>query len=415
MRLVLFHILWFLTIPLFLTAATEKSSPEPFRIYLIADFTNTGVASESIAKGIRVALAMNDFRAGGHPVELIRKDYGGNSIRYREYLEEFVRDPRALAAFSGLHSSPIIANADYIIKNQILTMVPWAAATGVTRHPSPDNCIFRLSCDDSISGEVMVRYAIDARHLKRPALLLEQSVWGKANAETLQQALKQRGIVPASVAWFNWGISEAAARIILRNLIMSGADSIIMIANVAEGEAFCLAMASLPPQQRKPIISHWGITGADFPRVVTPDIRQNIDLVFIQTTFSFFQPSIAGQQVLATAARLFPREIRTAVDIPVSGGMVNAYDLTQILLAAINQTTLTSSPEANRRSLCQSLENIRQPVPGLIKTYIQPFRRHVVPADNSHEALRLEDFTMGYYAPDNTIRLLPLISPAGVK
>lgn len=379
----------------------------PLRLYLLADFTNTGMASEGIVQGISTALAMNSNRAAGRDIELIKLDYGGNSGRFLEQLERFVQDPQALALFSGLHSSPIMANIDFIHQHQIITLVPWAAAAGVTRYPSPDNCIFRVACDDSISGEVVLRHAIDRRGYRHPALLLEQSVWGKSNHETLIAGLKERGIQPVAVIWFNWGITMASARIILRDLVAAKADSIILIANIAEGVAFCQAMASLPDGQQRPIFSHWGITGGNFPTIVTPELRRRLDLSFIQTGFSFFAPSPFGLRVLETASRLYPRTIHTAQDLAVPGGFINACDLTLILLAAINQAGLTDDIQADRRRLRQALENLRQPVTGLIKDYRGPFRPFTPACPNAHEALRLDDFTMGYYAPDNTIRLLP--------
>lgn len=290
---------------------------ESLHLYLDADLTHATTSSRSIEQGILTALDEIDNRLLGYSIELIKLDHRGNSRRSLDNLKIFLDDPRALAVFGGLHSPPLLANRTFINENRILHLIPWAAAGPITRYEKGENWIFRLSIDDTKAGDVLVRHAVKVRHSKHPALLLEETGWGKSNEKTMKKALERFGASHAGIFWFKWGTREHSARIILRKIIQSGADSILMVANAPEGKLFAKAMADFSKEKRIPFISHWGITGGDFPKVVTSKLREKIEFDFLQTSFSFLKQPLhsLGQQVLKQAAILFKNEIHSPEDI----------------------------------------------------------------------------------------------------
>lgn len=251
------------------------------RVYLDADRTGTRQSGISIERGIRTALSEVDNKIAGHEVELVIKDHRGNTRRSKKHLKEYLQDERALAVFSGLHSPPLLANREFINTNGILVLDPWAAAGPITRYPSEENWIFRLSVDDTKAGDVISRYAVQKCGYSKPALLLENTGWGKSNKKTITNTLAQLNIMPTVTVWFQWNVSEERARIHLRTISISGADVIFFVGNAPEGKTFAKAMVSLPEEQHLPICSHWGITGGDFPSVIGPDIREKLSLTFI--------------------------------------------------------------------------------------------------------------------------------------
>ncbi len=384
-------------------AATAE---EPVRLYIDADWTGTRASSEAIERGIRVALDEADGLLAGRPVEVVTKNHHGNTRRSKKHLDEYLTDTQALAIFSGLHSPPLLANRDFINQSRILVLDPWAAAGPITRFPAPENWIFRLSVDDTKAGIVISQFALK-RGFRRPALLLEDTGWGKSNHRTMTAALARENIDPTDLQWFNWNIGKAGARMILRDIIDAGADVIFLVANAPEGKTFAQAMVSLPPSDRIPICSHWGITGGDFASVINAEIRQELDLTFLQTSFSFIsQPdNLRGRAVLDRARTLFPEEINSAADIEAPSGFIHAYDLTKLLMAAVSEVGLTGTIETDRLRVRAALEKIAGPVPGLIKDYRFPFT--VFRADNpdAHEALGAADLVMARFAADGTIVL----------
>lgn len=390
-----------------LTSITFAGTTEELSLYLSADRTGTRASGISIEQGIRTALAENGNRLGGFKVSLKILDHHGSTPRARKHLEMYLQDPTALALFSGLHSPPLLATREFINKQRILVLDPWAAAGPITRYPSEQNWIFRLSIDDSKAGHVITRHAVERRGIKQPALLLEQTGWGKSNQRTMTQALKDQGLFPATLKWLNWGLTEESARILLRQIAGSDADAIFLVANAPEGKVIAKAMVSLPEAQRLPIFSHWGITGGDFSETIGPQMRKQLQLEFIQTSFSFLSKlSPFQQRVLNQARKQFPEIIKQPVDIKAATGFIHAYDLTRILIAAAEQAELSGDILKDRMALRDTLEMLNAPIQGLIKTYRTPFRRFTEADPDAHEALEIEDFTMGYYGRNNEIILI---------
>ena len=262
-----FTIIFFFTIIAVLNSEPVDDENKSLSIYIDADRTVNWTAGNSIEQGIRTALSEINGRINGYQFEIVLRDHRGSSLRSKKHLQEFLSDDHALVVFGGLHSPPILAHRDFINQNKILFLDPWAAAGPITRYPSEENWIFRLSVDDTKAGYVMVDYAINTRGFQRPFLLLENTGWGKSNQKTITAALQRLGLSPISVEWFNWQTSEVSARMLIRNAVNVDADAIYLIANALEGKTFSKAM--LDVGIHIPICSHWGITGADFPEVIT--------------------------------------------------------------------------------------------------------------------------------------------------
>ncbi len=388
-------------------AALPVGEGDSVRIYVDADRTTTLPATRSIELGIRTALSEVGNRLGGRPVEIVSLDHRGNSGRSRRNLERYLADPRALVVYSGQHSPPILAHREWIHRNRVLLLDPWAAAGPITRTHQAENWIFRLSVDDSKAGFVLVDYAFDHRGLRNPALLLEDTGWGHSNAETLGRALLDRGVEAAGVRWFHWSLTEESARILLREIGATGADCIFLVANAPEAETIVRAMASLDLAERLPICSHWGLTGGRFAQSLPASLRARVDLTFLQTSYSFVdRPDDSfGQEVFARASRLEPETLRNPSDLSAPTGFIHAYDLTRILIAAVEAVGLEADMSTNRMRVREALENLKVPVRGLIKTYRSPFRPYDQEHPDAHEALSAEDLTMARYAADGVIHL----------
>ncbi len=375
-------------------------------IYLSADRTGAISSGNSIEQGIVVALDEVGNKIGNDTIVLLTLDHRGSTPRFKLHCEQFLADTTAVAMFGGLHSPPLLAARDMINEKELLTLVPWAAAGPITRYPDSVNWVFRLSVDDAKAGEVITSYAI-SEGLSNPALLLEETGWGKSNEKTMTNALNSEGYESAGVEWFNWGISQNHAKIILRRIQQSGADAIFLVANANEGATFAKAMAELPSDERLPIRSHWGITGGNFTDSVPSEVRDSINLRFIQSNYSFCPPSedIISIAVLNSAIELFP-EINNGCDVKAPVGFIHSYDLTKVFLQAMRSVESDNNGVEYRRLIRTSLENIDTPVQGLIKLYTSPFTVWSTENSDAHEALGKSDWTMAKYRIDNSIEII---------
>ncbi|MDM8564106.1 ABC transporter substrate-binding protein [Candidatus Halobeggiatoa sp. HSG11] len=389
-----------------------QAQDTPLLIYLDADRSHARESGIAIERGIRTALDEINYTLAGHRIALKILDHRGNSRRSHLHLKQFIADPKALAVFCGLHSPPLLANLQFINENEILMLDPWAAAGPITRYqsdkPTVKNFVFRLSIDDSKAGTVLIHHAIKRNRHKQPHLLLEKTGWGRSNHRTMLTALQQLDKPKSQVTWFDWGIRKTAAKIVLREIVQTGADVIMLVANAPEAKVFVKAMLELAPAQRLPIVSHWGLTGGDFPQVINADMRSQLGLEFIQTSFSFLQMdnNPFAQQVFQHAQSLFP-ELKTPADLKAATGFIHAYDLTRLFIKAVEQTGLTGDKQKDKNAIRLALENLQQPVQGLLKTYHQPFSTFSANNPDAHEALGINDFVLGHYGRWGEVILLP--------
>lgn len=382
---------------------------DPLKIYIDADFSNHFESSESIERGLKVALNSNNFTLLNRKVKLVRKDHRGNSARSERHIKQYLKDPNALAMFSGIHSPPLLAHREFINKNNVLFLVPWAAAGPITRYPSPTNSIFRLSIDDTKAGAVIINFAIKQKKFKKPFLLLENTGWGKSNKKTMTSALKKLNIENYKIKTFNWGLKETGAKSIIWEAINENSDVIILVANSIEGQIISKAIASFPKDKTLPLLSHWGIIGGNFHKHVSHEIREKIDLHFIQTSFSFLNPNLTKyqQDVFENTKALIPA-IKNKGDILAPTGFIHAHDLGLLLIEAAKNIQKPEDAIVNlRASLRTALENISSPVKGLIKTYNNPFKTFDVNNPDAHEALGSNDFRMAKFNEKNEIILVP--------
>ena len=316
---------WLLIISTSLSFSVNASTkePQPLHLYLDADFTTMSAAANAIELGMNTALSEENHQVNGHQIKIVTKNHRGNSRRSAKHLQQFIEDKNAIAVFGGLHSPPLLSNKDFINQQQILTLVPWAAAGLITRSTNQENWIFRLSIDDSNAGEFIINQALK-QGFKKPYLLLENTSWGHSNLKKMSHALRNKNIQGVGVKRFNWGLNNSQARLILHDIVAAKPDVIIFVGNSPEGVIFSKELAALNPGIA--IRSHWGVTGGNFAHQVTIKERDIIDLQFIQSKFSFISspPTPKSKHVFNLLTQI--SSITAPKDIPATAGFIHAVD-----------------------------------------------------------------------------------------
>lgn len=388
-----------------LAAPAQASDDKVLKLYHDADWSNHIESAQSIWRGFDLALNEIDHSIQGYRIELVKKNHSGNVTRSLSNYEDYLEDDQALAVISGIHSAPLIKNRGFINENSALTLVPWAAGGPITRHPSTENWIFRLSLDDMQVGEVLIEYALDVKGCKAPHLLLEDTSWGDSNARNMNMALAKRNTQPSGITRFSWNMKSHVARSKLQDLKENGADCIVLVANAIEGSQLAISMSELDVDMRLPIISHWGITGGNFHEIVNAKTREDIDLSFVQSCFSFNQEPLSpkGRDVLAQAMARYPADIMKPSDIRSPTGLIHGHDLGQLLIAALKTVVLTDDIKKNRDNVRVALESLQAPVDGLVKTYNVPFSPYSSTNIDAHEALGADDYCLAVFGPNDEI------------
>ena len=375
-------------------------------IYQDADISNHLESSDAIQKGIEVAFDEIGSEIDGYKIVYKYLDHRGNVVRSKRNYKTFIDDPKALVMFSGIHSPPLIKHRSFINEQKALTLVPWAAGGPITRHPSKENWVFRLSIDDTQAALTIIDYALNEQGCESPHLLLEDTPWGDSNLKSMTKVLSKNNLNDTRASRFSWNLGKLGARAILRNITQAGDDCIILVGNAVEGALIVKQMVELPSENRLPIVSHWGITSGNFHEEVTASDRGKLDLSFIQTCFAFTnsKQSELAQRVFSSLREHTNGTIDQASDLKSAVGFIHAYDLTKLLIQAINQTGLTGRIDEDREAIRLALENIDKPIEGLVKTYNKPFTVFDESTNyNAHEALNAENYCMAKYGKSDEV------------
>lgn len=372
------------------TSVTSAAELKPVVVALDAEFGRaTSTADDAIRQGILIA--MDEINAaggvlGGRKLTLMETDNRSIPARGIENTRKIAENPDVVAMFCGRFSTVVIETIDTVHKYGIPLLNPWAASDKIVDNGKNPNYVFRLSLRDSWAVPAMLSHA-KKRGFTDVGLLIPNVAWGRGNHELLKKMVPAQGMKIVDTQWFNYGEKRFMDK--YQSLRRAGAEAVVIVTAETEGAILIKEIASLPGRERLPLISHWSITGSDFPALTGPALHK-VDLSIVQT-YSFIGASGSNvAQVVSAARRLFGKQSVAEIVSPV--GLAHAYDLTHLLARAIHK-----AGTANRKAVRDALEHLGS-YEGLIKTYTMPF------TPTRHEALSREDVFMVRYAPDGTLQ-----------
>jgi branched-chain amino acid transport system substrate-binding protein len=259
------------------------------------------------------------------------------------------------------------------------------------------------------AGGMIIDYAMKNQQCQKPHLLLENTPWGNSNLVNMSKALKFYDIQSPQVTRFNLSVKAKDAQVLIDSIINQGSDCIILVSNAVEGAVLANVMLEVPRSKRLPIISHWGITSGDLHEKIDAKAREGLALHFIQSCFAFTNETQTplANQVFSQLIEHTKGTIKNPADLQSAVGFIHAYDLTKLLIQAIKQSKLTGNTLKDRNTIRLALENLSNPVQGLIKTYDKPFSVFDFEFNNkAHEALNDNDYCMGHYGAMDEIIII---------
>ena len=354
-----------------------------------------GIPGSTSAQAIHAGalVAVNEINAAGgvlgRPLEIITKDNRGVPARALNHLREVAADPAVVAVMCGKYSPVVIDLLPEIHRLQMPYLDPWAAADPITDNGYSPNFVFRLSMRDSWAMQAMLQQA--SKHgAKRVALLLANTDWGRSSLRAAERAVGSANVEIVGIEWYNFG--DTSLLLPYRNLLATGAQALLLVANELEGAILVNELAALPAMQRMPVVAHWGVTGGHFFAASQAALRE-VDFSVVQT-FTFLGKSDPDTTRLLAGLRLISgHDSPRALDSPV--GVAHAYDLVHLLARAIDRAGSTE------RSAVRAAFEQLGPYRGVTRHFERPF----TPA--RHDALGPEDVFMARFAPDGAIEPLP--------
>jgi branched-chain amino acid transport system substrate-binding protein len=363
----------------------------PVLVGLDAEFgLDNSISAQAIELGMRAAITEINAAGGvlgGRKLELVVRDHRSIPARGIRNIRELAAMPDLVAVFGGRFSPVLIEQLPTLAQARLPFMAVWSSADAIIDNGTDPNYMFRVSLRDSLAMPYMLKSA-ERRGYNRIGLLLTNTSWGRSN-ETAAMLHAGAGKARARIvgtAWYNWRDSTLMPG--YQRLRDAGAQAVVLVANDDEAAILVREIAALPPAQRLPVISHWGVTGGDFVGQAGPALQQ-VDFTVIQT-FSFFQAdprALAG--FMKALAAVSP--IRRIDDIRAPVGVAHAYDAMHLLARAIAKAGSTERPAV--RDALERLGSYR----GLVRLYQPPFTK------DRHEALGPEQLLMARFRADGAL------------
>lgn len=365
----------------------------PVLIGLDAEFGHrTSTSAQAVQQGIEIAIGEINAAGGvlgGRPLELVTRDNRSITARGIDNLRELAALPDLVAVFGGKFSPIYVESLPVAHELGIPLMNPWGAADVITDHGYRPSYTFRLSLKDSWAAPVMLRFAKQEYGARRIGLLLPNTAWGRSNQVAIRRAAAPAGVGVIGERWYNWGDRSLLEP--YRSLLLKGADTIVLVANEAEGSLLVREIAGLPARERLPVVAHWGVTGGDFAALAGKAL-QEIDFSVVQTYSFIGRTDPVAERVLQALRARYGIADAESIKSPV--GVAHAYDLMHLLARAIDGAGST-----DRAAVRDALERLG-PYQGLVKFYERPF------TPQRHDALSPEDVSMARYTADD--RLIPI-------
>lgn len=377
-----------------LLAQGRARAAEPVLVGLdLEQLDITSTSDEAILFGAQEAVREINARGGvlgGRPLKLVARDNRSVPQRGVANIREFARMPELVAFITGKFSPVAIEEVRLLPELKLIMLDPWAAADGIVDNGQDPNWAFRLSMNDTMAVAAVLHHA-RARGYTRLGAMLPTITWGRSNHDALRRELprvKKLGL--AGVEWY----TQAGEPVLidrLHALRQAGAQAIFLVANEREGAQLLREMEQLPAAERLPIISHWGVTGGDFPALTGTALHVQ-DFVVAQT-YSFGMARHGRARALAKAAmRHFGVEHVEKIPSPV--GIAHAYDLVHLLALAVEAAGST-----DRQAVRSALERLPS-YSGVVRHFAHPFTA------TRHEALGPGDVFFARYRPDGRLERL---------
>ena len=368
----------------------EKYGPAPKQkeqivIGIDADLSMDGkVAGLAIKRGVELAVEEINAQGGvlGKKLQVLSKDHRVIGSIGMKNVDEFVRRDDVVAIIGGLHSAVIMDQIETVQKAKIPYLIPWATSSEIIENGYEENYLFRLSSNNKYISAKIAAFALE--RYQKPAIVVENSAWGRENLKRMKAHFKEQGLAPAVSIIYNRGQNSFQKE--LGQLKMSGADAIILVANSNEGSRL---FQELDRQNAMlPIVSHWGISGGTFFKENEALLKKS-EFYFLQS-FSFGNENGPRAKALAKAY-LKAYGTKHSSEIGAVSGVAHAYELVHLLVLAIEQAGST-----DREKVKKALETLPA-YTGVIKHYTRAF------TVQNHDALDVNDFYMARIDTDGKI------------
>jgi branched-chain amino acid transport system substrate-binding protein len=334
-------------------------------------------------------LAIGEINAaGGIPVgavkmriEVIERDDEAKNERGALIAQELASMPDLSGVIGSVNTGVVMAGDRHLQEKGVTKIItPAAGSASMTQWVGKvkDLSIFRFAAHDGIQSAMVVEEAIN-RKFTKVAIFHDATNYGVSGRDDLQREIKKQGDKLQVVATekFNIGDKDMTAQLLRAK--SGGAEAILIWAIGPELAAVANGRAKMG--MTAPLIGGWTLSMSNF----IDNAGKNGNGALMPQTFI--------EDPITPKAKAFIEAYHKAYNvnrIPSAVSAAQGYDAVYLFAAAVKQAGSTDT-----HKIKDALEDLKDPVRGVIAVWKHPYTRWDPNNVETHEAFRREHCVMG--------------------
>ena len=369
--------------------ATQAFAADVIKIAITGPFTGgSAPMGASMRDGAKLAIAeinaAGGIKIGGRMMkfEVTERDDEAKNERGALIAQELA-SMKDLSGVIGSVNTGVVLAGDKNFQEKGITKIitPAAGSASMTQWSKAgvkDLSIFRFAAHDGIQAAMVVEEAIN-RKLLKVALFHDSTNYGVSGRDDMLNQIQKQGNKLQIVATekFNLGDKDMTAQLLRAK--NAGAQAILIWGIGPELAAVANGMAKIG--MNVPLIGGWPLSMSNF----IDNAGKNGNGTLMPQTFI--------EEPITPRAKAFIQGYHKAYKvnrIPSPVSAAQGYDAVYIFAAAVKQAQSTDT-----RKIKEALEDLKEPVKGVIATWQKPFSKWDPANEDTHEAFRRAQTVMG--------------------
>jgi branched-chain amino acid transport system substrate-binding protein len=379
--------------------ALPATAADTIKIALTGPFTGgSAPMGASFRDGAKLAIAEINAAGGVQvgdrkmKIEAIERDDEAKNERGALIAQELASMPDLSGVIGSVNTGVVLAGDKHFQEKGITKIICPAAGSAsmtqwVSKPASGDQpavagpkqlSIFRFAAHDGIQAAMVVEEAIN-RKFTKVGLLYDSTNYGVSGRDDLLRQIKLQGDKLDVVAQEKFNIGDKDMTAQLLKVKSAGAQAILIWGIGPELAAVSNGMAKLG--MKIPLIGGWTLSMSNY----IDNAGKNGNGTLMPQTFI--------EEPISPRSKAFIEAYHKAYGVTRIASPVSAaqgYDAVLIFAAAVKQARSTDT-----QKIWQALEDLKEPVPGVIALWQKPYAKWDPNDGTTHEAFRRQQVVMG--------------------
>jgi branched-chain amino acid transport system substrate-binding protein len=373
-----------------LTVALPALAADTIKIALTGPYSGGSAPMGTSARdGSKLAIEEIN-KAGGLDVggkklkiEIVERDDEAKNDRGALIAQELASLPDLSGVIGSVNTGVVMAGDKHLQEKGITKIIcPAAGSKSMTQWATVDGpaqlSIFRFAAHDGIQAAMVVEEAIN-RKLFKVALIHDDTNYGVSGRDDLLDQIKKQGskLEVLTQEKFKIGDKDMTAQLLKAKAL--GAQAILIWGIGPELAAVSNGMAKIG--LKVPLIGGWTLSMSNY-----------IDNAGVNANGTLMPQTFIEEPITARSKAFIEAYHKaygvTRIPSPVSAAQ--GYDAVLLFAAAVKQARSTDSLKIR-----DALEDLKEPVKGVIATWVKPYSKWDRANVETHEAFRRDKVVMG--------------------